>query len=82
MNGEIVLSLIFNSAYLTYLIFMLLFLNKTKDNCNNMPHSDKKFRDVAVVITWIYIILIGLGVLGLLLALLGVKFTSYTRIQI
>ncbi len=82
MNGELVLLLIFNSAYLTYLIFMLLFLNKTKDNCNNMPNSDKKFRNVAVVITWIYIILIGLGVLGLLLTLLGVKFTSYTRIQI
>lgn len=63
-------SLIFSGAAFTYNIFMLLYLSDDSKFKDQMSERNKNFRAFAIVITWITLILLGLGVLGIIIALL------------
>lgn len=70
-KAGILWSLFWAALSLTYSIFLLIYLNNTGKYKNQMSSRDKKFRKAAVIITWIAIILGGLGVIGLLIALVA-----------
>lgn len=61
------LALIGSAIALTYSIFMMFFLNHSKKCDNALTKRDRNFRKVAVIITWIAIIIYGLGALGALI---------------
>lgn len=63
--------LIYGSLALVYGIFMLMYLNDAKKCDPKLSKRDREFRKVAVVVTWIEIILSGLSVLACLIALLA-----------
>ena len=46
-----------------YMIFMIKYLNHTK-NCDRLSNQDATYRKIALVVTWITTILIGLEILG------------------
>jgi hypothetical protein len=62
---------IFGVLTLVYGIFMLMYLNRAEKCDKFMKDQDRTFRKIAVVVTWVAVILQGLGVLGGLISLMS-----------
>lgn len=70
-------SLVIMGLTFTYGIFLLFYLNNTKKFVSHMTDRDKNFRKVAVIVTWIEVILTGLGILALIFNIVsGMKYTG------
>jgi len=65
--------LVFLGLTFTYEIFLLIYLNATKKYAKDMNERDRHFRSVAVVITWISLILT-----GLVIAAIGINMITGT----
>lgn len=77
MDLGALLSLLFGGLLLTYSIFLLMYLHKSRQCDKTMKKRDRDFRKAAYVITWVQVILLGLLVLASLLSLLsGRRVTS------
>lgn len=63
--------LIFGALFLAYGIYMLMFLEHAKKCDPKLSKHDQTFRQVAVVITWIEVVISALSVLGLLIGILS-----------
>ena len=68
---------------LVYGIFLLIYLNDTGKYKNQMSTRDKRFRQAAIIITWIEIVLTGLGCIGLLIGILagGKEYGGYNALE-
>lgn len=65
---------------LTYGIFMLLYLTDAKKCDKYMSSRDTNFRKVALVLTWIDVVVVGLGLLGIFIALVaGQGYSPYMK---
>jgi len=73
--------LIFGGLSLTYSIFMLLYLQNAKKCDPKLSDRDRRFRQAAVVITWIAAILGGLNLIGILVALLSSPSMTYVSMS-
>ncbi len=80
-NGKanLLISLISTALALVYGIFMLLYLTDAKKCDQYLKTRDKNFREVALVITWIEVILMGLSTLGIFVALVSGNFGSSSQ---
>lgn len=58
---------------LTYGIFMLLYLTDAKKCDQYMSSRDANFRKVALVLTWIDVVVVGLSLVGIFIALVSGK---------
>ena len=82
MNLKPLLTLIFSALLLAYGIFLLRYLNDAKRCDRQMNVHNRNFRKAAVVITWVHVVLAGLGVLTSLLSLLtGRNVTGATLLN-
>jgi hypothetical protein len=73
MNEKVTLwtGLIFGGLALAYGIYMLMYLQDAKKCDAKLSKRDRQFRQAAVVITWIEVVMTGLSCLGLLIAILA-----------
>lgn len=68
MNVGALLTLLFSSLLFVYTLFLLKYLGDT--SMCNMDKQNRDFRKAAVVITWIQLVLSGLGALASLITLI------------
>jgi len=61
------IALIGSGIALTYAVFMLLFLRHSKKCDAALSKRDRNFRKVALVVSWIAVIVYGMAVLGALI---------------
>lgn len=76
MDSLLLINFIVGGLVLTYGIFMLLYLTDAKKCDKYMSSRDANFRKVALVLTWIDVVVIGIGLLGIFIALLGGMSTN------
>jgi hypothetical protein len=79
MDPYILTQFIFVGLVLTYGIFMLLYLTDAKKCDKYMSSRDTNFRKVALVLTWIDVVVVGLGLLGIFIALVSGQSSPYMK---
>ena len=77
-KAHIVWSLIGSLVALVYAVYMLIYLNNTAKCDKYLTKQDQTFRKVAVVVTWITIVLSGLSALGAFVALIAGDMTWHS----
>lgn len=80
MDSLLLINFIVEGLIFTYCIFMLLYLTDAKKCDKYMSSRDANFRKVALVLTWISVVIIGIGLLGTFIAMVsGMSTNTYKR---
>lgn len=71
MADNLIMNFVVTVLSLAYAVFMLSYLYSTRDKCKDLPKNTKTFGDVALVVTWLSVILLGLTAVVQLIALMS-----------
>lgn len=70
-KAQLMIFLLVTLLGFVYAFFMIMYLNNTKKCEKGMSNRDKTFRKIALVITWINIVLLGLYIIVTVIALVS-----------
>lgn len=79
MNPYGIIFVIMLTLQFIYMIFMIRYLNHTK-TCDRLSNQDATYRKIALVVTWITTILIGLEILGVI-GIFIYELSGYSNLQ-
>lgn len=75
MDSYLLISLVTSAISLIYGIFMIKYLNSAAKCDKQLSEGDRTFRKVALVVSWISVVLAGLSLLGCIILMLSTDRT-------